>query len=76
MATDTSHERVEEHGVIIRALASFCHRCRVCPYAAMKPNTPFERVMRWHRTWCPAWSAHTRVYGLKPLACASTTARR
>jgi hypothetical protein len=24
--------------------------------------------MRWHRTWCPAWASHTKVYGLKSLA--------
>ena len=76
MNTSRSNERSQEYGAVTRALAGFCHSCSICPYAATKPNTAFERVMRWHRTWCPAWSAHTRVYGLKPLACPSTTARR
>jgi hypothetical protein len=25
-------------------------------------------LMTWHRTWCPAWAAHTKVYGLKDLS--------
>jgi len=36
-------------------------------HQAKKPNSTFERTMRWHRTWCPAWKAHTKVYGEKQL---------
>ena len=75
MYANESNESAKEYGVVTRALARFCHSCGVCPYAATKPNTTFERVMRWHRTWCPAWSAHTRVYGLKPLPHPSTATR-
>ena len=56
-----------EYGVITKALAAICHNCGICPFAASQPDSTFERVMRWHRTWCPAWNAHTKVYGEKPL---------
>ena len=55
-------------GVTTKVLAGICHKCGICPFAASKPNSAFDRVMRWHRTWCPAWNAHTKVYGEKPLA--------
>ena len=55
------------HGTMTRALAGFCHRCGICSYAAKNEGSPFERIMRWHRTWCPAWAAHTKVYGEKPF---------
>jgi len=67
MNTKPTTESANEYGVITRALAGFCHSCKVCPYAATKSNTAFERVMRWHRTWCPGWISHTKVYGEKPL---------
>lgn len=51
-----------------RLLAKFCHRCGICPYADKKPQSRFGRLMRWHRTWCPAWAAHTTVFGRKPLS--------
>jgi len=35
--------------------------------ADRKPNSTFGKVMRWHRKWCPAWVAHTKVYGDSPL---------
>jgi hypothetical protein len=54
-------------GIATRALAGFCHRCGICSYAARRPDSALEKVMRWHRTWCPAWKAHTKVYGVKPL---------
>ena len=44
------------------------HKGSICPYADRKPHSAFGRIMRWHRTWCPAWAAHTRVYGRKPLS--------
>lgn len=47
------------------ALASFCHQCGVCGRAERRPASPFGRSMRWHRTWCPAWNAHTKVHGPK-----------
>ena len=68
METGTSSVDNGQHGRTTRALAYVCHHCGVCPHAARRPGTPFERLMRWHRTWCPAWSAHTTVYGVKPLA--------
>lgn len=55
-------------GVTTKVLAGICHKCGICPFAARKPDSAFDRVMRWHRTWCPAWNAHTKVYGEKPLA--------
>jgi len=67
MTSEVSAKQENEHGLSTRALARFCHSCRICPYAAKRPNSAFERVMRWHRTWCPAWNAHTKVYGIKPL---------
>ena len=65
-----TRSRAKDHqarGLTTLALAGLCHRCGICPYAARRPDSVFERVMRWHRTWCPAWKAHTRVYGAKPL---------
>jgi len=56
-----------EFGTTTRALAGFCHWCRICETADRRPQSLFGRLMRWHRTWCPAWAAHTRVYGRKPL---------
>jgi hypothetical protein len=52
----------------VRVLAGICHHCGICPFAARKPDSAFDRVMRWHRAWCPAWNAHTKAYGEKPLA--------
>ena len=69
MASEGSSVQGEEQfGRTTRALAGICHRCGICAYANRKPDSGFERLMRWHRTWCPAWAAHTRVYGLKDLA--------
>ncbi len=59
-----SHRRF---GLVTRMLAGVCHKCEICPIADKKPGTAFEKLMRWHRKWCPAWAAHTRVYGRKPL---------
>lgn len=56
-----------QNGLATGILARVCHSCKVCPYAAKRPNSLFERLMRWHRKWCPAWAAHTKVYGEKAL---------
>ena len=68
METRSSESGHRQFGMATRALAGLCHNCGICPYAARRPGTPLERLMRWHRTWCPAWNAHTKVYGTKPLA--------
>ena len=67
MDTGTQAEDGRSHGLATSALAGLCHHCGICPYVARTPDSAFERVMRWHRTWCPAWKAHTTVYGEKPL---------
>ncbi len=51
-----------------RLLAGICYHCSVCARANRKPGSRFERLMRWHRNWCPAWSAHSKVYGPKSLS--------
>jgi len=66
MSTYTANS--EKYGVTTRALAGFCHSCSVCPYANRRPESNFGRVMEWHRGWCPAWAAHTKVHGLKDLS--------
>jgi hypothetical protein len=63
----TTDERTQ-FGTATLALASVCHKCVICPYADKKPYSLFGRLMRWHRTWCPAWASHTKVYGRKPLS--------
>lgn len=67
---NTSENRLEKDqkfSPITCALAKFCHGCEICSIANQKPNSAFEKLMRWHRKWCPAWAAHTKVYGLKSL---------
>jgi hypothetical protein len=69
MATTQNHTQAKAHfGTATQALAGLCHKCGICPFADKKPQSPFGRLMRWHRTWCPAWAAHTKVYGRKPLS--------
>ena len=58
----------EHHGPATRALATVCHGCGICSKANRKPQSRFGRLMWWHRTWCPAWAAHSRVYGPKDLS--------
>ena len=67
MTTDLSRNDHREFGVMTRALASLCHRCGICASAARRPGSPFGKTMRWHRSWCPAWKAHSKVYGEKQL---------
>jgi hypothetical protein len=58
----------DQFGAYTLLLANVCHRCGICPYADRKPQSRFGRLMRRHRTWCPAWAAHTKVFGRKPLS--------
>lgn len=51
------------HGTVTLTLANICHGCGICARAERTSN--FERIMRWHRRWCPAWAAHSKVYGPK-----------
>jgi len=67
MDADDSTKKRQDYGVTTRAWAKLCHNCGICRYAAKKPDSTFDRVMRWHRTWCPGWNSHTKVYGLKQL---------
>jgi hypothetical protein len=67
MPTETSGKEDQQFGLATRAWAGLCHSCGICSYAAKRPDTPFEKVMRWHRTWCPGWKSHTKVYGEKQL---------
>lgn len=62
METNTSH------GTVTTTLASICHGCGICARAERKPRSAFGRLMRWHRKWCPAWAAHSKIYGPKVFA--------
>ncbi len=66
--TTNDDQKNEQFGMVTRTLAGFCHHCGICPFAEKKPKSIFGRLMRWHRTWCPAWASHTKVYGEKPLS--------
>ena len=68
MATTNSVQKKDQSGIATHILAGVCHNCGICPYANRKPNSAFEKLMRWHRKWCPAWAAHTKVYGVKQLS--------
>lgn len=57
-----------QYGILTKSLAGVCHHCGICAYAHKKQGSTFEKVMRWHRTWCPAWAAHAKVYGVKKLS--------
>jgi hypothetical protein len=67
MSSEAKKQSNAEFGPMTRVLAGFCHRCGICTWAAKRPDTSVEKVMSWHRTWCPAWKAHTQVYGEKQL---------
>ncbi len=67
-STNNDSGEKEQFGVITKLLGGYCHGCRICSYADKKPDTVFGKVMRWHRTWCPSWAAHTKIYGEKPLS--------
>ena len=68
MAITNSVQKKDKSGIVTNILASVCHNCEICPYANRKPDSAFEKLMRWHRKWCPAWAAHRKVYGVKPLS--------
>jgi hypothetical protein len=71
MDTRTVRKDGRHFSLATLALAGLCHHCAICPYSAKRPDSAFEKAMRWHRTWCPAWKAHTKVYGQKALGCCS-----
>ena len=64
--TINSDRKDEQFGVFTKALANHCHTCSICPIADKKPESFLGKLMRWHRTWCPAQAAHTKIYGEKP----------
>ncbi|MHC4533660.1 MAG: hypothetical protein ACYS6K_06890 [Planctomycetota bacterium] len=66
--TQNSTQVKNKNSVATQILAGICHKCSICPYMDRKPNSLWAKLMRWHRTWCPAWAAHTRIYGRKPLS--------
>ncbi len=68
METNQSNPNgADQLSTLTQMLAGVCHHCGICPFAERKPDSAFGRLMRWHRNWCPAWAAHTRVYGEKKL---------
>jgi hypothetical protein len=66
--TNGNCESGGEFGGGTMALAKVCRGCGICARAERRPRSLFGRLMRWHRKWCPAWAAHTKVYGVKYLA--------
>ncbi len=42
------------------ALKTHCESCGMCRYAEKKPESFIGRIVRWHKTWCPAWKAYQR----------------
>jgi len=69
MNTETEQKQLKnQFGTGTRLLATMCHHCNICPHADRRPDSNFGRLMRWHRGWCPAWAAHGKVYGRKPLS--------
>jgi len=60
-------EKNESHRVGTIIWSSVCHNCGICKFANKKPESSFNKVMVWHREWCPGWASHTKVYGLKKL---------
>jgi len=67
-AQQNSIQSKEKFGLGIKVLAGICHNCGICSFADRRPDSAFGKLMRWHRTWCPGWAAHTRVYGRKNLS--------
>ena len=66
--TNNKAQEDKQFGLVTRILARSCHNCRMCSYADRKSDLALGKLIRWHRTWCPAWAAHTKVYGEKPLS--------
>lgn len=67
IAENSEHHK-NQFGLATKIMAGMCHNCKVCAYADRRPDSAFGKLMRWHRTWCPAWAAHTKVYGEKPIS--------
>lgn len=67
-ATNQITEHKGEFGAGTRFWSTLCHNCGICKYAHKKPESNFNKTMEWHRTWCPGWASHTKVYGLKDLS--------
>ncbi len=65
---EKSSQKNEQFGIITRSWAGLCHHCMICAYAHKKQGSSFEKLMRWHRTWCPGWAGHSKVYGVKDLS--------
>ena len=66
--TNDKSPKDEQSGILTRSWAGLCHHCSICAYANKKQGSSFEKLMRWHRTWCPGWAGHTKVYGVKNLS--------
>jgi hypothetical protein len=66
-STRSCTNREDDFGFFTRMLADLCHNCGTCRYTARRSGSPFSRFMGWRRNWCPAWAAHSRVYGDEPL---------
>lgn len=67
-ATNKKPKSNEQYGISTKLWSTLCHSCDICKFANKKPESRFNKVMVWHRTWCPGWSGHTKVYGLKDLS--------
>ena len=65
--TEINTEKNEQYGIGTKAWSTLCHNCRICKFANKKPESSFGKIMAWHRTWCPGWASHTKVYGVKSL---------
>jgi len=65
---DSEAQGTSEFGRATMGWANLCHNCGICAYAEKRPQSSFGKLMRWHRTWCPGWASHTKVYGLKNLS--------
>ncbi len=68
---ETINETTQEKaklGLATKGWSTLCHNCSICKFSHKKPGSNFDKVMEWHRTWCPGWASHTKVYGLKDLS--------
>jgi hypothetical protein len=65
--TNQSTREAQPFSLATRAWAGLCHNCGICAYANRKPDSAFNKVMIWHREWCPGWNSHNKVYGVKSL---------
>ena len=43
-----------------KAAGSHCASCKVCRYAKRKPESTLAGAIRWHQSWCPAYSAYKK----------------